>query len=324
MSGEETFIRRHFAPLAGPGALSLRDDAALIRPPPGCDLVVTTDAVVAGVHFFASDPAGDIARKALRVNLSDLAAKGASPLGFLLTIALPVTIGDDFVVPFAAALGADASHFACVLLGGDTVATPGPLTISITAIGHVPSGTMVPRDGARDGDNLFVTGTIGDAALGLLVLKDDPRLAPLSSVHRDFLVDRYRNPQPRNALANVVRECATAAMDVSDGFAGDLTKMLGLAGLSAQIDITDVPLSVAASTAVATSPDLRQTIITGGDDYEILCTVATERTDDLRKLAAPTGVIFTCVGRTTRGNAVEFIEKDGRALPLDRLSYSHR
>lgn len=324
MSGEDAFIRRHFAPLAGPGAFDLRDDAAVIRPPPGCDLVITTDAVIAGVHFFPDDPPGDIARKALRVNLSDLAAKGASPLGFLLTIALPPDIGDDFVAPFAAALGEDASYYTCPLLGGDTVATPGPLTVSITAFGHVPSGTMVPRDGAREGDHLFVTGTIGDAALGLLVRKNDPRLASLAAAHRDFLVDRYRNPRPRNALAHVVRDYATAAMDVSDGLAGDLTKMLGLPGLSANVDVSGVPLSPAAAVAVAMFPDLRMTILAGGDDYEILCAVPATRTNDFRASAAQTGMMVACIGRTGSGSGVQFTEEGGRAIELDRLSYSHR
>lgn len=324
LSGEDSFIQRHFAPLAGPGALDLRDDAAVIRPPPGCDLVVTTDAVVAGVHFFPDDPPGDIARKALRVNLSDLAAKGATPLGFLLTISLPPDIGDDFVASFAAALGDDASHYGCPLLGGDTVATPGPLTVSITAFGHVPSGAMVPRDGARDGDNLFVTGTIGDAALGLLVCKNDPRVASLAATHRDFLVDRYRNPQPRNILAGVVRHHATAAMDVSDGLAGDLAKMLGLAGLSAEIDASNVPLSPAASAAVEASPDLLATILSGGDDYEILCAIPDIRSAGFCQAAEDVGLAVTRIGRSGPGSGVRFTRRDGRTLPLDRLSYSHR
>lgn len=324
MSGEDDFIRRHFAPLAGPGALDLRDDAAVISPQPGRDLVVTTDAIVAGVHFFADDPPGDIARKALRVNLSDLAAKGASPVGFLLTIALPSDIGDDFVASFAAALGADASYYACPLLGGDTVATPGPLSVSITAFGDVPSGTMVPRGGARDGDSLFVTGTIGDAALGLLVRRNDPRLDALEAAHRNFLVDRYRNPQPRNVLADVVREYATAAMDVSDGLAGDLAKMLGLAGLSAEIDVTNVPLSPAASAAVDASPDVLSVILSGGDDYEILCAIPDMRSGGFRRAAEDVGLVVTSLGRSGKGSGVRLIRKDGRTLPLDRLSYSHR
>lgn len=323
LSGEEAFIRRHFAPLAGTGAFDLRDDAAVVTPPPGDDLVVTTDAIVAGVHFFPDDSPGDVARKALRVNLSDLAAKGASPLGFLLTIALPPGFGDDPVASFAAALAADASRYTCPLLGGDTVSTPGPLTVSITAFGHVPAGTMVRRDGAREGDFLFVTGTIGDAALGLLVRRNDPRLASLAAGHRDVLVTRYRNPLPRNALAATLRDCANAAMDVSDGLAGDLAKMLDLAGVSATIDVSAVPVSSAASAVIEGAPNLLPVVLTGGDDYEILCAVPESRADGFRAGAARAGIDVTCIGRCVAGENVTFTQRDGRPLRLDRLSYSH-
>ena len=165
--GEDELIARFFAPLAGPAGLGLRDDAALLKPPPGDDLVLTTDALVAGVHFFADDPPGAIARKALRVNLSDLAAKGARPLGFLLSLALPRDWSEDWLTAFADGLGADASAYDCPLAGGDTVATPGPLTLSVTAFGAVRPGRMVLRSGVKPGDRLYVTGTVGDAAIGL-------------------------------------------------------------------------------------------------------------------------------------------------------------
>ena len=164
---EDDLIARYFAPIAGAGGLGLRDDAARIAPPAGCEIVLTVDGLVAGVHFFADDPPAAIARKALRVNLSDLAAKGATPLGFLLTLVLPRDWKPDWLELFAKGLGEDAAAFACPLLGGDTVSTPGPLTLSITTLGSVPAGRMVPRDGARAGDALYVSGTIGDAALGL-------------------------------------------------------------------------------------------------------------------------------------------------------------
>ena len=165
-SAEDRLIARHFKPIARhPGALGLTDDAALLTPPAGHALVVTADAVVGGVHFFPNDPPDAIAKKALRVNLSDLAAKGAKPAGFVLTLALPKGVGDDWLKALARGLGQDAKKFDCPLLGGDTVYTPGPVTISITAFGTVPDGTMVQRSGARAGDHVVVTGTIGDAAL---------------------------------------------------------------------------------------------------------------------------------------------------------------
>src|SRR5499426_695283 len=224
-SGEERLIARYFAPLAKhPGALGLSDDAAAITPPAGCDLVLKTDGIVGGVHFFPDDPPEMVAKKALRVNLSDLAAKGAKPLGFLLTLALPEEIGDAWLAPFARGLGADAQAFGCPLLGGDTDRTGGPITISITALGAVPQGKMVRRAGAKAGDRVVVTGTIGDAALGLLLRRDTSTAERwgLTREQRNNLEARYLVPQPRSAIAEILRVHASAAMDVSDGLAGDL------------------------------------------------------------------------------------------------------
>ena len=232
--GEDELIARYFAPLAGPAGLGLKDDVALLKPPAGRDLVVTTDALVAGVHFFADDPPDAIARKALRVNLSDLAAKGAEPIGFTLDLALPDDWTADWLAAFAAGLGDDAAAYRCPLIGGDTVRTPGPLTLAITAIGAVESGRFAARGGVRPGDRLYVTGTIGDAALGLrLRLGQGPTLAEADRLR---LLERYRLPQPRLALASAVARFASAGMDISDGFVGDLTKMLRVSGATAEID----------------------------------------------------------------------------------------
>ncbi|TKW76938.1 MAG: thiamine-phosphate kinase, partial [Bradyrhizobium icense] len=233
-SGEDSLIARYFKPIAtDPGALALIDDAAVLQAQ-GADIVVTTDAIVEGVHFLADDPPETIARKALRVNLSDLAAKGAQPAGFVLTLALR-TADDSWLKPFAASLGEDARSYACPLLGGDTVSTPGPLTISITAFGRVPVGKMVYRNGARPGDRVVVTGTIGDAALGLDVLKGGAVATAIAddAAARQLLVGRYRVPQPRNALAAAILAHASAAMDLSDWLAGDLTKLCAASGVSA-------------------------------------------------------------------------------------------
>src|SRR3954465_12476312 len=213
----DTLIARYFKPLAtDPGAFGLTDDAATLRSSAD-DLVVTTDAIVEGVHFLSDDPPDTVARKALRVNLSDLAAKGAVPAGFVLTLALR-NADEAWLKPFAAALGEDVRQFGCPLLGGDTVSTPGPLMISVTAFGRVPPGKMVHRRGAKPGDRVMVTGTIGDAALGLAVLKGGKvHAAAGDAAAREFLTGRYRVPQPRVALAEIVREYASAAMDVSDG-----------------------------------------------------------------------------------------------------------
>ncbi len=322
-SGEDDFIARHFAPFAGPGALGLRDDAALIAPPPGAEIVLTADAVVAGVHFLPDDPPADIARKALRVNLSDLAAKGATPLGFLLTLALPRDFDDADVAEFATGLREDARDYKCALLGGDTVSTPGPLTVSITALGAVPAGRMVPRGGAGEGDAIFVSGAIGDAALGLLALRNDPRLSNLASKARGELVARYRRPQPRTFLIRALRECASAAMDVSDGLVGDLAKMLGLAGLSVSVAAAKVPVSGSGQEALKSSPELLPTMLTGGDDYEVLCAVPKDRVARFERLAEQAGVPVARIGTTRRGGETTFQDEAGETMRLARTSWSH-
>jgi thiamine-monophosphate kinase len=222
-SAEDRLIARYFKPLAKhPGAFGFTDDAAAITPPAGHDLVLKTDGLIAGVHFFLDDPAKGVGRRALRVNLSDLAAKGATPLGFLLAIALPKDFSEDWLAGFVRGLGQDADAYACPLFGGDTDATPGPISISVAAFGTVPSGTMVKRSGAKPGDHVFVSGTIGDAALGLLVRQGTANAWQLDARLTGHLVSRYRVPQPRVALAEALRAYASAAMDVSDGLAGDL------------------------------------------------------------------------------------------------------
>jgi thiamine-monophosphate kinase len=324
VSGEDSLIARYFRPLAtDPGAFGLDDDAAAIKPS-GDDIVVTTDAIVEGVHFLPDDPPDTIARKALRVNLSDLAAKGAVPAGFVLTLALR-DADDAWLKPFAAALGEDARQFGCPLLGGDTVSTPGPLMISVTAFGRVPAGKMVHRSGARPGDRVIVTGTIGDAALGLAVLRGGKVHAALSdAAARDVLIDRYRVPQPRTALAEIVREYASAAMDVSDGLAGDLTKLCGASGISAVIDLDSIPQSDVARDLVSRGIAEIETLISGGDDYEILCTVADDRVDAFAQAAKRAGVALSSIGMVVAGTSVpKFLDRQGTEIALKQRSYSH-
>lgn len=320
--GEDELIARFFAPLAGPVGLGLRDDAALLVPPPNSDLVLTTDALVAGVHFFADDPPEAIARKALRVNLSDLAAKGARPLGFLLALALPREWTADWLAAFAAGLGADASAYDCPLAGGDTVATPGPLTLAVTVFGAAPAGRMPRRSGVKAGDRLYVTGAIGDAAIGLLLRQGLGLDIPHAD--RDFLLDRYLTPQPRVALASVVAARANACMDVSDGFVGDLTKMLAVSGVTARIPIYRLPLSKAARAAIAAKPDLFLAAATGGDDYELLAAVAPDEAPAFEAEAAAAGVPVALVGEAAEGAAPPcFIGPDGGSVTFPRGSYSH-
>jgi thiamine-monophosphate kinase len=319
---EDELIARFFAPLAGPAGLGLADDAALVEPPPGDDLVLTTDALVAGVHFFPDDPPDAIARKALRVNLSDLAAKGARPLGFLLSLALPKDWREDWLKAFADGLGADAAAYHCPLAGGDTVATPGPLTLSVTAYGAVPAGRMAKRSGVRPGDRLYVTGTVGDAAIGLKIRQ--ARGPGITRVEQDFLLDRYLIPQPRVGLAKAMATLAHAGMDVSDGFVGDLTKMLAVSGVSARVPIYRLPLSRPARGAIAANPDLFTVAATGGDDYEILAAIAPVSAPAFEAEAAAAGVPVTFMGKAVEGyDAPRFVGPDGGTVAFPRGSYSH-
>ena len=321
-SAEDRLIARFFAPIAThPGALGLSDDAAFIKPPPGCDLVLTADAIVGGVHFFADDAAPSVAGKALRVNLSDLAAKGAKPLGFLLSLALPKDTDDDWLTGFAEGLRGDAVLFGCPLFGGDTVRTSGPIVISIAMFGSVPEGSMVRRAGAKPGDRVFVSGSIGDAALGLDLRKG--AAWKLTDAQRQYLMSRYLLPQPRNALAEVVRTHASSAMDVSDGLAGDFAKLCRASGVAADIAAGKVPLSEAAKAVLTAEPAMREIALTGGDDYEIICTVPLAKAESFRAAAKAANVAVTEIGEIKAGEGVRFMGPDGKPLAFKRTSFSH-
>jgi thiamine-monophosphate kinase len=323
---EFELIARFFAPLAGPAGLGLRDDAALIPPPPGQELVVSTDALVADVHFFADDPPVTVGHKALAVNLSDLAAKGATPLGFQLALMLPDGVGDAWLAGFADGLGALAAEAACPLTGGDTVATPGPLSVAITVFGSVPAGAMVPRGDAATGNRLVVTGTIGDGAIGLKVRAAERRGRrwPMTADHIAYLRGRYLSPRPRFAAAEAVRRHARAAMDVSDGLVGDLTKMMALAGHGADVRLDDIPLSVAARAAIRFDAENEERALTGGDDYEVLAAVPEENVQDFLTDCLRVSVAATVIGEVTGlGAAVRFLDAEGKERRFARGSYEH-
>lgn len=313
LPAEFALIARHFRPLAGPGALELADDAAVIAPPTGRDLVLTVDAMVGGVHFLPDDPPDLVGRKLLRVNLSDLAAKGATPLGYLMTVSAPRDTPDAFFAGFAAGLAADQAAFGITLLGGDTTSTPGPLSLSLTAIGHVASGAIVRRAGARPGDGIWVTGTIGDGALGLLVARGalvDPT---------GHLLDRYRLPRPRLGLA--IAGIASAGMDVSDGLVQDLGHICRASGLAAEVVAARVPLSHPARQA---GPQHLATCLTGGDDYELLLAVPPDQEGALVGAAASAGIAVTRIGDFRAGRPEVMVRgPDGAPLALGAGGWSH-
>jgi thiamine-monophosphate kinase len=324
-SGEDSLIARYFRPLVtDPGAFDLGDDAAILKAL-GDDIVVTTDAIVEGVHFLADDPPDTIAQKALRVNLSDLAAKGATPAGFVLTLALRAA-DDAWLTAFARGLGRDVSVFGCPLLGGDTVSTPGPLMVSITAFGRVVPGKMVHRSGAKPGDRVVVTGTIGDAVLGLDILSGGRFATALADdeAARAMLVGRYRIPQPRNPLARAIGDHAHASMDVSDGLAGDLAKLCAASGVSAVIDAECIPLSAPAAALLARGIVGIEILASGGDDYEIICAIPEAGFEAFAQEAMVAGVAVSAIGTVIAGKSrPKFLDIKGGEIALPRLSYSH-
>ncbi len=323
--GEFELIARHFAPIAGPGGLGLVDDAGLLRPARGYEIVVTVDALVAGVHFFPDDPPASIARKALGVNLSDLAAKGAKPEGFVLSLVLPKGWTEAWLADFAAGLAGMAAENGCSLIGGDTVSTSGPLTLSITAFGSVPAGRMVTRSGARPGDLVLVSGTIGDGALGLKVHGPAKPgwISALDEAGRAFLADRYLHPQPRLALAGGLQSHASAAMDISDGLVGDLAKLLKASAVGAEIDLNAVPLSMPARAAIMADPALAELAWTGGDDYEILCTASEREYPALVAAAESAGMALTAIGRVTAEAGEARYREQGKARSFAQGSFAH-
>jgi thiamine-monophosphate kinase len=320
---EFDLIARYFAPLAAgaPGALGLTDDAAIVDIPDGMRLVAAADAVVAGIHFLADDPPGDIARKIIRVNLSDLAAMGARPVGLLMTAVFPRDVTADWLEGFAGGLKADIEDFACPLIGGDTVAGDGPLTLSLTALGAVPMDRVLTRSGAKAGDGIFVSGTIGDGALGLVAAGGG--LDALSEEERDHLIGRYRVPRPRLDLGLQLLEVAHAAIDVSDGLLADLGHVCDCSGTGARVRIGAVPLSPSARTSVAADPDLWPKVIGGGDDYELLFTVPKEQENAVGEIAVALGLDITRIGEVTAGKGIEVEDAEDVNLDLSQPGYRH-
>ena len=311
---EFAVIAEIFAPLAtSQAALGLKDDVALLAPRAGHELVLTTDAIIEGVDFFSNDPPGAVARKALRVNLSDLAAKGAEPFGYLLTLALPKASDTKWLRVFASGLKADQRAYGITLLGGDLSSTPGPLTVSVTALGYVLKGKAILRRGARAGDRVFVTGTIGDSGGGLAALKAGKR-AP-------FLIDRYRVPQPRVAFGQALRGLAHAALDVSDGLLADLGHIADVSKIHIAVEAARIPLSAALRKAWADTSVQRA--VTAGDDYEIAFTAPASKRAAIQKAAKATRTQVTEIGFAMHGRGIALLGADGKPLPIRKTGWTH-
>jgi thiamine-monophosphate kinase len=321
VAGEFERIQRYFAPLAGPGGLGLLDDAALVDCRAGQRLVMTADAIVAGVHYLSEDPPDLVAKKLLRVNLSDLAAMGARPLHYLLTTALPAQLGTEWIAGFAHGLEDDQRRFGIALLGGDSVATSGPAVLSLTAIGEVAAGTEIRRSGAHAGDVVWVSGTIGDAFLGLYVLRG--ARADLAAEHRVALIARFQVPEPRVALGPALCGLAHAMIDVSDGLLADLGHICETSSVAAVVELESLPLSPAARAFVVLDPDIAPRLATGGDDYELLFTASPEATEHIRALGSRLDLPLTAIGRIEPGAGVRLVDAAGRAIPVEVAGYRH-
>ena len=324
VAGEFETIERLLKPLAHPEwARGLTDDVAILPSRPGQDLVLTKDAMVEGVHFLPGDPLDTVARKLLRVNLSDLAAKGAEPFGYLLSCFWSERCGWPEREAFAAGLAEDQARFGVGLLGGDTVKTPGPASFSLTALGWVPAGAAVSRAGAQVGDLVFVTGSIGDGLLGLRAARgelalDEERIAAL--------IDHYRTPTPRLDFAPVVREFATASVDVSDGLAADLAHVARASGAAIMLNLNVLPLSAAAQAWFDDRVDAQlslEDLAGGGDDYQIAFTAHPRHEESLRREAERRLVRLTRVGEVTAGAGLT-ATYDGQPVQMARPGWTHR
>ncbi|MGZ5862779.1 MAG: thiamine-phosphate kinase [Methyloceanibacter sp.] len=324
--GEFDIIARYFAPLATEApALALGDDAAVLPVFPGEELVVTCDTLVEGVHFLPDDPPASIGHKVLAVNLSDLAAKGAEPYAYLLALSLREAT-PEWLEGFARGLGALQRTAGIALIGGDTSGTPGPITLSVTALGRVPQGKAVLRSGARGGDRIYVSGSIGAAHLGLR-LRQAPRLAKawvLAPAEAAALIERYQRPEPRCRLAPLLRRYGHAAIDVSDGLVGDIEKLCTASKVAAVIQADRVPHAAAVDKALAREPQLLHELITAGDDYEIVAVVPEARAVAFEAAALEQEVRVTAIGKIVVGNPeVAVLDGEGRPLKLPHKGYAH-
>jgi thiamine-monophosphate kinase len=321
--GEFELIARFFAPLAqaAPGSFGLTDDVALIAPPPGHNVVLKTDSLIEGVHFRCDDPPSTVGRKALRRALSDLAAKGAEPAVYLLALALPEWIDSAWLEEFATGLSQDQMEFGVSLVGGETNATLSPVTITVTAVGYVPEGELVRRKGAKPGDVVYVTGTIGDGGAGLAVLAGQATAS--SDAVSKFLISRYRLPSPRLSFGRLLRGIASAAIDVSDGLVADLAHIADVSGVRIEIDGVAVPLSPELESLWGSELDAHIRAATAGDDYEIAFTAPAAAAEAIRETARMTGLAVTPIGRVLPRAGTAILDGSGAEIPLERHGYTH-
>ncbi len=316
---EFDIIAEIFAPLAtAPGAFGLTDDAAVLPARPGMDWIVTTDQIAEGTDFFAHDPAGSVGQKALRVNLSDLAAKGAAAQFYLLNLALPVGMTREWLTAFAAGLARDQQNYGISLLGGDTSRGEGPVSIAITAFGLVPEGKMLKRAGAKPGQGVYVTGTIGDSGGGLAIFRREKHT--LNEAARESLTQSYRLPRPPASFGPKLIGLASASVDVSDGLIADLAHLAKASGVKLVIDAAAIPRSPALRAFWGDSEAAIIRAATAGDDYQIAFTADPAVEEAIAKLDANT--VITRIGTVTTGEGVALMHQ-GKAANVPAPGYRH-
>ncbi|WP_306262591.1 thiamine-phosphate kinase [Pararhizobium sp. IMCC21322] len=334
---EDRFIQRYFGPLANNSeALGLHDDAAQIAVPDGKSLVVSTDTLVAGIHFFHRDPPASLARKALRVNVSDLVAKGSTPHGYFLSLALPEAQlrSEDWMSEFAGALEQDQKALGLQIMGGDTVMTKDVSAITICAFGLVPEGQMVKRSSAGIGDHLYVTGTIGDSAVGLWARQaslfgldeltgfEQQLLAGLTAQQRTQLELSYLEPPTNLAAAAILLKFASASMDISDGLSGDAATLSNASNVGMEINMANIPHHAILAPHLE-KEGLRARLITGGDDYQILCTVPSACSNNFEIEMAKARVPVTCIGQIVEKTGVRFLDGERQEFSVGANGFDH-
>ncbi len=323
MVEEFTLIERYFAPLTHKvdGAFALTDDAAVLPASrEGYDTIMTKDALVENVHFFAGTAADKLARKIMGVNLSDVASMGANPRYYLISAVINATVDEAWLALFAKELRVIQEEYGVVLVGGDTVKHDGALSFSVTMMGEVPKGKAVRRKGASTGDRIYVSGTIGDAALGLTLLQqgNDREVAEFP-----FLVERYHVPCPRNVMAEIVCDYVVAATDVSDGLLADLQHICDVSNVGARVEEACIPLSDEARKCLVLYPQWRELIAVGGDDYELLMIVPEARADRFEAAMMAESLVVTRIGAVVDGQEVVLIDEEGNKKAVTKKGFSH-
>jgi thiamine-monophosphate kinase len=317
-------IHTVFTPLAlnYAGSLGLRDDAALLRLAQGQELVVTTDAISEGIHFLGTEAPEWIAKKLLRSNLSDLAAMGAKPECYFLSIMLPENTSDAWIARFGQGLAEDQALFGIQLAGGDTITTKGLFSASVTAMGTVKMGTSLRRSGAKAGNTIYVSGTLGDSALGLALLQErlGVEVSPVDSL---WLKERYFLPHPRVGLGQKLVGVVSAAMDISDGLVQDLGHICAASGVGAVLHRKWLPLSDAAAHVIDKQDDWWQAVLAGGDDYELLFTVPATAQEQVKAIGEELHLKLTMVGEIVAGEGVSVQDEHGIDVTPERGGYSH-